>query len=83
MPTTLASAALKSSALTFAGEGSTSRSGQLQAFVSARVTEVYPNGDLRIEGVKEVTVNRERQNLRIRGRIALASSSIGREYNAR
>src|SRR4051812_35408880 len=31
------------SALNFAGEGSTSRTGQLQAFVSARVTEVFPN----------------------------------------
>jgi flagellar L-ring protein precursor FlgH len=55
------------SALNFAGDGSTSRSGQLQAYVSARVTQVYPNGDLGIEGVKEVTVNRERQILRIRG----------------
>jgi flagellar L-ring protein precursor FlgH len=55
------------SALNFAGEGSTSRSGVLQAFVSARVVEVFPNGDLGIEGVKEVTVNRERQVLRIRG----------------
>ena len=58
---------LLSSALKFAGEGSTTRSGQLQAFVSAKVTEVFPNGDLGIEGVKEVTVNRERQILRIRG----------------
>jgi flagellar L-ring protein precursor FlgH len=56
-----------SSALNFAGEGSTSRSGQLQAFVSAKVTQVFPNGDLGIEGIKEVTVNRERQILRIRG----------------
>ena len=56
-----------SSALRFAGEGSTSRSGELQAFVSARVTEMFPNGDLGIEGIKEVTVNRERQILRIRG----------------
>jgi flagellar L-ring protein precursor FlgH len=55
------------SALNFSGEGSTSRSGVLQAFVSARVVEVFPNGDLGIEGVKEVTVNRERQVLRIRG----------------
>src|SRR5438552_6009638 len=55
------------SALNFAGQGSTSRTGQLQAFVSARVTEVLPNGDLSIEGVKEVTVNREHQILRIRG----------------
>ena len=51
----------------FEGQGSTSRSGQLQAFVSARVTQVFPNGDLGIEGIKEVTVNRERQILRIRG----------------
>jgi flagellar L-ring protein precursor FlgH len=56
-----------SSALNFAGEGSTSRTGQLQAFVSARVTQVFPNGDLAIEGVKEVTINRERQVLRLRG----------------
>ncbi len=56
-----------SSALNFAGQGTTSRTGQLQAFVSARVVEVFPNGDLGIEGVKEVTINRERQVLRIRG----------------
>ncbi len=55
------------SALNFAGQGATSRTGQLQAFVSSRVVQVYPNGDLGIEGVKEVTINRERQVLRIRG----------------
>ena len=56
-----------SSALNFAGQGSTSRTGQLQAYVSARVMQVFPNGDLGIEGIKEVTVNRERQILRLRG----------------
>src|SRR5712691_9240061 len=56
-----------SSALNFAGQGSTARTGQLQAFVSARVVQVLPNGDLAIEGVKEVTINREHQVLRIRG----------------
>jgi flagellar L-ring protein precursor FlgH len=56
-----------SGARTFDGTGSTSRTGQLQAYVSARVIQVFPNGDLGIEGVKEVTVNRERQILRIRG----------------
>src|SRR5882672_2152338 len=45
-----------SSALNFAGQGSTTRTGQLQAFVSARVSQVLPNGDLMIEGVKEVTI---------------------------
>ena len=28
---------------------------------------MFPNGDLGIEGTKEVTINRERQILRIRG----------------
>jgi flagellar L-ring protein precursor FlgH len=55
------------SALNFAGQGSTSRTGQLQAFVSAKVVQVFPNGDLGIEGIKEVMINRERQVLRIRG----------------
>jgi len=55
------------SALNFAGTGSTSRAGQLQAFVTARVTQLMPNGDMAIEGTKEVTINRERQVLRIRG----------------
>jgi flagellar L-ring protein precursor FlgH len=55
------------SSLSFAGQGSTSRTGQLQASLSARVIEVMPNGDLAIEGTKEVTINRERQILTIRG----------------
>ena len=58
-----------SSSLTFAGAGSTSRTGQLQAFLSARVIQVCPNGDLEFEGLKEVTVNRERQILRLRGMV--------------
>jgi flagellar L-ring protein precursor FlgH len=56
-----------SSALNFDGQGSTTRSGQLQAWLTARVSEVLPNGDLVIEGTKDVTVNRERQSLTIRG----------------
>jgi len=36
-------------------------------FVSARVVQVLPNGDLGIEGVKQVTINGEHQILRIRG----------------
>jgi flagellar L-ring protein FlgH len=53
--------------LNFAGTGSTSRSGTLEAWLTARVCEVLPNGDLVIEGTKDVTINRERQTLRIRG----------------
>ena len=39
----------------------------MQAAISARVVEVFPNGDLAIEGTKEVTINGERQILTIRG----------------
>jgi flagellar L-ring protein FlgH len=56
-----------SSSMNFGGQGTTSRSGNLQAWLSARVVEVLPNGDLVIEGTKDVTVNNERQTLRIRG----------------
>ncbi len=56
-----------SSSLGFGGNGTTSRTGQLQAWLSARVVEVLPNGDLVLEGTKDVTINRERQSLRIRG----------------
>ena len=38
-----------SSALNFAGAGTTARTGQLQAFLSARVIQVCPNGDLEID----------------------------------
>ena len=56
-----------STGLTFGGQGATSRSGQLQARLSARVVEVLPNGDLVIEGTKDVTINREHQSMNIRG----------------
>ena len=51
----------------FQGNGSTNRSGSVDAFLSARVKEVLPNGDLVIEGVKEIKVNNERQMLRLFG----------------
>jgi flagellar L-ring protein precursor FlgH len=56
-----------SGALNFNGTGSTTRSGQLQAEISARVLQVLTNGDLRIEGTKVVTINGERQTLTIVG----------------
>ena len=59
----------------FQGDGSTNRSGSVDAFLSARVKEVLPNGDLVIEGVKEVKVNNERQLLRLFG--VVRSRDIG------
>lgn len=51
----------------FAGSGTTTRQGTLTAYISARVRDVLPNGDMVIEGVKEVKVNNERQMLTVMG----------------
>ena len=51
----------------FQGSGSTSREDSLTGTIAARVVEVLPNGDLRIKGRREVTVNSERQTMVISG----------------
>ena len=51
----------------FGGKGATNREDTLTGTISAVVTEVLPNGDLRIEGRREVTVNSERQIMTIGG----------------
>ena len=51
----------------FGGKGATNREDTLTGTISAIVTEVLPNGDLRIEGRREVTVNSERQIMTIAG----------------
>jgi flagellar L-ring protein precursor FlgH len=45
----------------FAGSGSTARASALSAIISARVAEVFPNGDLLVEGVREIEINGDRQ----------------------
>lgn len=45
----------------FQGDGSTTRSGRLVTSIAARIVEVLPNGDFRIKGTREVTVNAETQ----------------------
>jgi flagellar L-ring protein FlgH len=49
------------------GQGQTSRSSQLSTTLSARVTYVLPNGNLVLEGVKQIAVNSERQTVIVRG----------------
>ncbi len=47
--------------------GNTTRSSTLTTTIACVVTQVYPNGSLRIEGEKKVTVNREDTILHISG----------------
>jgi flagellar L-ring protein precursor FlgH len=49
------------------GQGETSRQSVLETTVSARVTHVLPNGNLVVEGSKDVWINSERQRVTIRG----------------
>ena len=51
----------------FDGSGSTSRSGDLSAFITCRVTQVLPNGNLKIVGSREVLVNHETQMIILSG----------------
>jgi flagellar L-ring protein precursor FlgH len=49
------------------GSGQTTRVGELRAQISAQVTAVAPDGTLRIEGTQLLTVNGERQKIRVGG----------------
>jgi len=51
----------------YEGSGSTSRTEKLKAEVSALVTEVTPNGNLMIEGKREIQVNGEKQIISVKG----------------
>jgi flagellar L-ring protein precursor FlgH len=60
---------------TLEGQGSTSRQTQVTATLTAHVTHVMPNGNLIIEGLKEVLVNSERQIVWLRGVVRPADVS--------
>jgi flagellar L-ring protein FlgH len=49
--------------------GTTTRSGQMVAQISAVVEEVLPNGDLKVSGSQILNINGERTNIRVRGRV--------------
>jgi flagellar L-ring protein precursor FlgH len=70
----------------FKGGGTTTRAGELTAIVTARVAEVLPNGDLVVEGAREIEINGDRQIIVLSGvarvsdvdpQNAILSTSIG------
>ena len=54
----------------FSGQGATKRNTKLIATITARVTKVYPNGNLYIEGEKVIRINDDVQVLKISGMIS-------------
>jgi flagellar L-ring protein precursor FlgH len=56
----------------YKGGGSTSRTGALTATMTARVVEVMPNGDMVLEGVREIEINGDRQLVVLTGTVRRA-----------
>jgi flagellar L-ring protein precursor FlgH len=51
----------------FKGEGTTQRSGDLNASITALVTDVLPNGNLVVSGSREVLINNDNQIIELTG----------------
>lgn len=51
----------------FSGQGNTTRTGSLSATITARIVEVLPNGNFVIESRKDISINREKEVLILRG----------------
>ena len=68
-PASLASTSAKTD---FKGSGTTNRAGTLSAQMTARVSDVLPNGDLVVEGVREIEINGDRQIVVLTGVIRTA-----------
>jgi flagellar L-ring protein precursor FlgH len=73
-PTSLAAL---SASTTFQGGGSTARNGSLTATMTARVADVLPNGDLALEGVREIDINGDRQIIVLTGVVRTADIGPG------
>lgn len=61
----------------FSGAGATMRAGSLSAIVTARVSEVLANGDLLLEGVREIEINGDRQIVVLTGVARVADVGPG------
>jgi flagellar L-ring protein FlgH len=51
----------------FDGRGQTTRAGSLKATITARIVEVFDNGNVLIEGSKQVTLNEELEIIELSG----------------
>lgn len=59
----------------FKGGGMTTRAGELTAQMTARVSDVLPNGDLVVEGIREIEINGDHQIVVLSG--VVRASDVG------
>lgn len=64
------------------GDGSSNRAGYVRAFVSAVVVKVFPNGNLYINGKREIKVNHETQYIVVAGIIRPQDISTTNEISS-
>ncbi|MEQ1646142.1 MAG: flagellar basal body L-ring protein FlgH, partial [Pyrinomonadaceae bacterium] len=71
---------------TFEGKGNTARTSNVRSRITARVIQVFPNGDMRIEAIKLVKINKETEQLAVTGIVrrndlandnSIATTSVG------
>lgn len=67
---------------TLNGEGTTTRQTTLTTTLTARVTQVLPNGFLVVEGSKDLQVNSERQQVTVRGMARPADIGPGNQVRS-
>jgi len=61
----------------FDGKGETTRSSQLNTYITAQVIQVFPNGNMAIQGSRQVQVNNENQFINVQGVIRPEDISAG------
>ncbi|HEU0265643.1 MAG TPA: flagellar basal body L-ring protein FlgH, partial [Geobacterales bacterium] len=67
---------------TYDGSGKTTRNENLQASITARIMEVLPNGNLMIEGRRNVKVNNEDQEIVLEGTVRPRDVSANNVVNS-
>ena len=73
---------LASLGLKHSGKGTSDRDGHIKAYISAVVQEVLPNGNLYINGRREIKVNHETQYITFSGIVRPADISQSNEVSS-
>lgn len=66
----------------FDGKGSSDRDGHVKAYVSAVVVKVFPNGNLLVNGKREIRVNNETEYITLSGIIRVGDISPSNEISS-
>ena len=73
---------LASLGMKFDGKGSSDRDGHVKAYVSAVVVRVFPNGNLLVNGKREIRVNNETEYITLSGIIRVGDISPSNEISS-